>query len=191
MKRHRALPLLLVGGVLLIAGALLWPASLPRSNSAANRRDSRGAGLNGRRPPAPAVPAPAVPAPIIWRSATGAARRDAIASIRSQLDAFRRDDYAGAMRYQSAGLRRNFPSMKAFRNMMKLHYPQFARYRNARFGPARSDLKGRRVAVPVAVTGRDGVRVGALYVMIREGDIFRVEGVKARTRTPRTPSVEA
>ncbi len=112
-------------------------------------------------------------------------------SIRSQLDAFRRDDYTTAMRYQSADLSRNFASIKDFRNMMKLRYPQFARYRSVRFGPARCDTKAQYLAVPVAVTGRDKVRVTALYFMTREKGLFRVAGVQPGGPVSRRPSVEA
>ena len=184
------LPFLLIAGVALIAGALLWPAPIRQQNLAARRRDFNGRdfnerGFDGRRPPAP------TPRVVVWRAATKAERRAAVTSIRAQLDAFRRDDYTAAMLYQSIGLSRNFASIKDFRNMMKLRYPQFAHYASVRFGQARCDTKAQYVAVPVAVTGRDKVRVTALYFMTKEKGLFRVAGVQPGSPVSRRRSVEA
>ncbi len=128
-----------------------------------------------------------IPAAIVWRPATAAERQAAMASIKSQLDAFAKDDYKRAVFYQSAGLKRNFPSVAAFRQMMKTVYPQFTKYKTVQFGPAQADPPGHLVRIPVTLTGRDGVTVRALYLMVLENKIFRVGGVAGGMAGGRAP----
>ena len=70
------------------------------------------------------------------RKATADERQGAIRSILAQLDAFRRDDYQSAAKYQSSSLRRNFGSTAAFQSVIEKSYPQFADYKSATFGNA-------------------------------------------------------
>ncbi len=118
------------------------------------------------------------PLPAKMRPAKAAERQAAIGSIQAQLKAFGRDDYKTAVTYQSAGLRKNFPSADAFRAMMVRAYPEFAHYKTVTFGPAQSDPAGTHVAILATVTGQDGVVVRAVYLMVREGKTYRVDGVQ-------------
>lgn len=111
------------------------------------------------------------------RAAKTAERSAAINSIQTQLKAFGRDDYQTAITYQSAGLKGSFPSTAAFRAMMRRAYPEFAHYKSVTFGPAQCDAQGIHLAIPATVTGKDGVTVRAVYLMVREGKVYRVEGV--------------
>ena len=43
--------------------------------------------------------------------------------------------------------------------------------------PAAADSTGAHLAIPTAVTGQDGVTVHAVYLMVREGKAYRVDGV--------------
>lgn len=153
MKRHRFLPWLVLFGVSAIALVLWWPSPAPRPVQQ-----------------------------IEWREATQTERMAAIRSIQSQLKAFRSNDYKTAVKYQSSGLQRNFTSLEAFRTMMRRRYPQFTNYQSADFGVARADPKGTRVLVPIELTGRDKVKVRALYIMVKENQVFRVEGVMGGLR---------
>jgi hypothetical protein len=135
---------------------------------------------------------PRVPPPVLqWRAATAAERRAAIAVVTAQLDAFRANDFRKAATYQSNALRANFGSVENFRKAIRGTYPQFASYKKARFGEARADTKGTRVALPITLTGRDGVTVQALYLMELENKLYRVAGVQggivAPGRQPGTP----
>ena len=127
------------------------------------------------------------------RAAKPAERASAIASIQSQLKAFNKDDYKTAVTFQSAGLRRSFSSPAAFRAMITQAYPQFAHSKSATFGPARSDITGSHLSLPATVVGKDGVTVHALYLLVREGKAYHVEGVSGGARvlpasdTPDTP----
>lgn len=122
--------------------------------------------------------------PAKMRSAKAAERQAAVNSIQTQLKAFGRDDYKTAITYQSAGLKKNFSSVDAFRTMMVRVYPEFAHYKTVVFGPAQCDPAGAHLAIPVSVIGQDGVTVKALYLMVREGKIYRVEGVLSQTQPP-------
>lgn len=117
------------------------------------------------------------------RAAKAAERASAIASVQGQLKAFNRNDYKAAITFQSAGLRRNFTSPAAFAAMIMQAYPQFAHSKSAAFGPAQCDLTGSHLTLPATVTGKDGVTVHALYLLVREGKVYHVEGVGGGMRT--------
>ena len=120
-----------------------------------------------------------------WRAAPDKERKAALSSITNQLDAFKREDYLTASKYQSQALRHNFPDAKTFGEMIKKGYPQFARSRSVAFGAAQIDKSGKVFRVPVSVIGADGLSADALYVMILEDGLWRVSGVSggnARTK---------
>jgi hypothetical protein len=104
------------------------------------------------------------------------AARGAREVIRQQLDAFNRNDFSAAYRHAAPEIREQFP-LPQFRRMVTEGYPQIARSRAAEFGEPR--FRGDVVAVPVEVTGEDGVTTQALYLMRRVKDRWRVAGVEA------------
>jgi hypothetical protein len=118
------------------------------------------------------------------RAAKAGERAAAVSVIQAQLKAFGRDDYKAAVTYQSAGLRRTFPSTQAFRAMMLRTYPQFAHARSVAFGPAQCDPSGAHLAIRAVITGQDGVAVRAVYLLVREGKAYRVEGVAGGAQPP-------
>jgi len=118
------------------------------------------------------------------RPAKAMERKAAILSIQTQLKAFARDDYKTAMLYQSAGLRKNFASPDAFRTMMVRIYPEFAHYKRIQFGAAQADTHGAHIALQAVVTGQDGVTVHAIYLLVREGKTYRIEGVQGGAQDP-------
>ena len=118
------------------------------------------------------------------RPAKAAERTAAITAIQAQLKAFGRDDYKAAIVYQSSGLRKNFASPDQFQAMIKQAYPEFAHSKRAVFGPAEADTTGTHLAIPTAVTGVDGITVHAVYLMVREGKVYRVEGVAGGAVSP-------
>lgn len=121
------------------------------------------------------------------RSATERERALAIRSVVAQLEAFKRDDYRAATRFQSSALQRNFASIDDFRRVIQSLYPQFADYRKAHFGEARANRHGTRVEIPVTLTGRDGVVVEAEYSMVLENGLYRVAGVNGGIADHPTP----
>jgi hypothetical protein len=105
-------------------------------------------------------------------------RRDTVraaqAAIRSQLDAFSRDDYPAAYAFASREIQEQFP-LTQFRQMVERGYPQIARSRAALFGDPM--FHEEYVSVPVSVTGQDGVTAHVIYSMRREQDRWRVAAV--------------
>ena len=123
-------------------------------------------------------------APDLVRPAKAAERTSAISAIQAQLKAFGRDDYKTAITYQSSGLKKNFSSPAQFRAMIVRVYPEFAHSKHIAYGPAQADAAGTHVAVPTAVTGSDGITVHAVYLMVREGKVYRVDGVAGGAINP-------
>jgi hypothetical protein len=160
MTRHRTLPYLLVLGILLIGGAVWLSLNLPARTI--SRRQFAGSGTLFRTQ---------------LRAATAQEKKQAVAVIRAQLDAFRRDDYTAAAKYQSTSLKKNFASTAAFRRSIQRNYPQFARSKNVSFGPMQADKQGQTIMAPVTLTGRDNVTVKGVYILQREGKEYRVSGV--------------
>jgi hypothetical protein len=170
MIRHRYLPFLLVAGLLLAISAY----RLRSTSSVAPQRRVVGPNLQQGAPRGA----------IQWRPATAAERKAAIASVTAQLDAFRANDYRKAATYQSSALHATLVGRK-FSQSHQGSYPQFANYKQVRFGAARADAQGTRVALPISITGRDGVTVQALYLMKLENKLYRVAGVQGGIATPR------
>ena len=141
--------------------------------------------------PSPFAAAPSVraaqelPVPPGGRKATDAERKAAAASIEGQLKAFKADDYAAAMKYQSSNLKDNFDTPEEFRRAIKQGYPQFARYKSIAYGQATADEKGDRLAIQVTLTGEDNITVRGIYLMLREKGEYKVDSVLSGTR-PRT-----
>lgn len=122
-----------------------------------------------------------------WRVPTAKERDAALSSIKKQLEAFKRDDYAAASTYQSKALRENSGNVKTFQKMIKDGYPQFARYQSVVFGSEQIDKSGKFFQVPVTVTGSDGLKADALYLMILEEGIWRVSSVQGGRKRPSKP----
>jgi hypothetical protein len=114
----------------------------------------------------------------VFRAARPADEHAADASISAQLDAFRRDDFRTAVRYQSEALRSRFPSVAVFRQMMRSEYPAFLHFHDVAFHGARTPDQGKHLFVFVALRQRDGSRVEAVYSMVEEGGSYKVDGVR-------------
>lgn len=117
------------------------------------------------------------PSTLAWRAASTKERSAAIASATAQLQAFKADDYELAAKYQSQGLKKNFPSVADFQRIIQNSYPEFAHYKTAKFGAARATKNGAMVELPVVLTGQNGATVRAVYSMVLESEGYRVAGV--------------
>ena len=156
LQKSRLLPKIVLVGSILAVGAWL-------------SRDY----LTPRLVAAPQKVAP--PKALAWKPATAAQRTAAAQSIRAQLNAFKSGQWDKAISYQSAGLKQHFASTAAFKQMMQRSYPQFTKFKKVEFGPARG--AGPIVQMQIKLTGSDNIIVQAVYTMIKEKDIYRVEGV--------------
>lgn len=121
------------------------------------------------------------------REPTEAERKAVIAAIEAQLKAFRADDFKTAEKYQHSSLRDNFNSTEEFRAMMRRGYPQVVNYKSVSFGAARCDEKGEQAQIHVTLTGKDGVTLRLVYVMLKEEGEYRVATVFGGS-PPRTES---
>lgn len=118
-----------------------------------------------------------------WEEADTA--RAARAVIQQQLAAFRKNDYSAAYRHAAPEIQEQF-AVADFRRMVREGYPQIAHSREASFGDAR--FRGEVVAVPVTVTGEDGVTAEVLYLMRRVAGQWRVAGVEGGAPQGGNPS---
>jgi hypothetical protein len=112
------------------------------------------------------------------------AARAARAVIRQQLAAFNRDDYRAAYGYAAPEIQEQFP-LPAFRQMVRRGYPQIAHSRATAFGPAR--FHGSVVAVPILVTGEDGMIARYIYLLRRVKEEWRVAGVEGSSPPGASP----
>ena len=184
MKRNVLLKLALLG-MLIVLSLGVWRYGMQmQSDNAPNT-----AGRSSTAPHSSTAPYRMIPQhrSLRWRAASATEKAGAIKSITAQLEAFKRDDFVSASRFQSADLQRNFASAERFRAMMKSSYPQFCNYKTVRFGPARVLQNDGSVQIPIELTGADGGKVIAEYSMIKEKDgQYRVSGVSGGT--PSNPS---
>jgi hypothetical protein len=114
-----------------------------------------------------------------WRLASDKERKEATASIMSQLTAFKKDDFQKAADFQSSSLRQMFRASGDFRNMIKTRYPAFCNYKKVTFGQAHSTGKDNpSVIVRIQLTGVNDEIVEATYRMIKEQGKYRVDSVR-------------
>jgi hypothetical protein len=88
--------------------------------------------------------------------------------IRSQLDAFGRDDAATAYSYAAPAIQKIFPQAEIFMSMVRNSYAPVYRHKSFEFGEVRaSDGK---ITQQVHIIDDDGVRWEALYTLELEPD---------------------
>ena len=167
------LRLLLAMSALLIIGGALWLRDA--SDADQNRRNTLLARRLEAMRRAPNNAQNGLPEG--WKAASAQEKQAAQKVISDQLAAFRQDDYESAARWQSRGLRENFPTIEAFRSAITQGYPQFAHSKSVRYGKAVMTPDGVRVQIQTFVMGQDDVEVPALYFMVREDGVYRVESV--------------
>ena len=129
------------------------------------------------RRPAPTLVALLVVALVpLAAAALPAAERSAIRDvIEAQLEAFRRDDGAGAFAYASPAIQRMFGTPERFMRMVREGYAPVYRPRRVDF----RDLvtEGGRLTQRVRLVGPDGRPVIANYFMERQPDgTWRIDG---------------
>lgn len=96
--------------------------------------------------------------------------------IQQQMNAFSHDDYATARTFASEGLRQRF-SKERFEKMVKSGYPQIAKSHLVSFGEILFSDDNQAAVATVHVTGKDRVTVIARYLMVLEGDAWKINGV--------------
>lgn len=95
-----------------------------------------------------------------------------------QLDAFRRNDYDTAYTFASAEIHRLF-DRHAFEEMVKTGYPEIADSVRAHVASTRAAPNG-TVYLVIKIRGANGQQIEALYEMVREGSVWKTNGVVAQ-----------
>jgi hypothetical protein len=88
--------------------------------------------------------------------------------IRSQVEAFSRDDAATAYSYAAPGIQNMFPQADIFLVMVQRNYAPVYRHKSFEFGEARA-VDG-KIAQQVHIVDADGVPWEALYTLELEPD---------------------
>jgi Domain of unknown function (DUF4864) len=88
--------------------------------------------------------------------------------IRSQVEAFSRDDAATAYSYAAPGIQNMFPQADVFLGMVQRNYAPVYRHKSFEFGEARA-VDG-KIAQQVHIVDADGVPWEALYTLELEPD---------------------
>ena len=145
------LPEILMAGLVLAGGGWFWSQNLTPMIPIA--------------PEMAAAQAQEAP-PANWKEAPAEEKKAAQDVIMAQLEAFKADDYQKAEKYQSSGLKDSFGSTEQFRAVIKNNYPQFANYKEVKWGKSRID--GPMLQIQIVITGQDDVQIAALYSMIKE-----------------------
>ena len=103
--------------------------------------------------------------------------------IRQQLEAFRRNDFAGAYKFAAQGIKDQFPAAE-FEAMVKKGYPLIAESTDVIFGITLDD--GDRAVVNVQVIGKGKTSGMFQYLLERNGTEWRIAGVFEREEKTET-----
>jgi hypothetical protein len=96
--------------------------------------------------------------------------------IQQQMIAFNKDDYSTAHTFASEEIRQRF-SKERFERMVKSGYPRIAKSHLVSFGEILFSADQQAAVATVHVTGKDRVTVIARYLMLLEGDAWKINGV--------------
>ena len=104
--------------------------------------------------------------------------------IRSQVEAFGRDDAATAYSYAAPGIQNMFPQADIFLGMVQRSYAPVYRHKSFEFGEAR--VSSGKIAQQVHIVDADGVPWDGLYTLEQEPDgSVRISGcVLVKTGEP-------
>jgi hypothetical protein len=88
--------------------------------------------------------------------------------IRSQEEAFSRDDAAGAYTFAAPGIKSMFPSADIFMSMVRKAYAPVYRHRSFEFGEAKTSAG--KIVQEVQIIDADGAAWDALYTLEPQPD---------------------
>jgi len=97
------------------------------------------------------------------------------AVVQQQLGDFRGGDFSGAYGDASRAIQARY-SVEQFTAMVQAHYPGLTRVSRAEYGLVRT--QGRHATLEVYLIGEDGGVMPCVYMMVREGDSWRIDGAR-------------
>ena len=120
---------------------------------------------------------------LLARAASAAAQADPDAEaagrvVMQQLEAFRRDDFDTAFGFASVEIHQLFDRTR-FEAMVRGGYPEIARSASAVVTGIERGAGG-RLYLMVRVRGANGQNIEAVYEMVFENNLWRINGVVAR-----------
>lgn len=101
-------------------------------------------------------------------------RRQVLGVVESQFTAFRDGDYARAYSFAAPGIQQQY-DVAGFERMVKEGYSIIAYWRTVSFGEVEDN--GREAVVLVSVQGRGGRTRFFRYLLVREANEWRINGV--------------
>ncbi len=161
---------ILLVGALLSGGAFFWsnwkPATAPNVGDSVAFAAPKPGSSTGAKP----------------RPATKAERASVVKTISTQLKAFKENNWPEAVKFQSEGLKGNFPTPDAFGEMIVKIYPAFVNPKKVEFGKALN--VGGHVQIEVNLTGQDDSVTSVLYSLAKEKGNYRIEAVAGGVTLP-------
>jgi hypothetical protein len=98
--------------------------------------------------------------------------------VMRQLQAFREDDYDRAYTFAATVIQQAF-DRAAFERMVRIGYPEIARSAHAVVTKHETTVDDRRY-ITLRILGTNGIRIVAIYELVREGTDWRISGVVTR-----------
>ena len=111
---------------------------------------------------------------------------DLYAIVDRQLGELRAGNFSGAYEYASQGIQQRF-SLAQFTTMVQTDYAGLMRVGRADYGEMQH--VGRHATIQVFLIGSDGEVIPCIYIMVREGDSWRIDG--ARMLPPWPPNTRS
>lgn len=109
---------------------------------------------------------------------------DLYAVVQRQLGDLRGHEYSKAYEYASQGIQSRF-NLEQFTAMVETSYPGMTRVVRAEYGQV--ETHGRHATMQVYLIGPSGEVMPCVYMMVREGESWRIDG--ARLLAPWPPNV--
>jgi len=106
---------------------------------------------------------------------------DLYAVVDRQLGDFRGGDYAAAYEYASQDIQTRY-SVDQFQAMVEADYPGMTDVARAEYGPVQTH--GRHATMQVFLVGEDDAIIPCIYMLVREGDSWRISGARLMQAWP-------
>lgn len=98
---------------------------------------------------------------------------DLYAVVNRQLGDLRGGDFSRAYEYASSGIQQRY-NVEQFAAMVQANYPGMTQVSRAEYGLVQTN--GRHATMQVYLIGRDGIVMPCVYLLVREGEAWRIDG---------------
>jgi hypothetical protein len=100
---------------------------------------------------------------------------DLYAVVERQLGNLRGGDFSGAYEDASKAIQDRY-SVDQFATMVETQYPGMTQVSRAEYGQVQTH--GRHATMQVYLIGEDGAIIPCIYMLVREGDDWRIDGAR-------------